>query len=503
MQCSNCDSNNIKNAGVLIRGKSLTRYRQYLCNDCGHRGEYAEGITYERSDKISEKKAFVVTSALNNKSIDKDFLKVLKFYSQKNSMELVVIPTRYIHAMEGEDVWYPPEIREFLLDDNITIGNSKCKILGGLRISATAENPLSGIDPMSKGYSLIIGHPQVQMKTLPVIEGDAPIIWTTGTITENVYSDTKLGYKAAFNHSASAIVVYVDSENEVHMRNLNYDGTGFNDLEYRYEIKGNAVTRKTQSVEALITGDEHALLRDKWVEELTYQLDDSIVKVLKPRVIVRHDLLDCHSVSHHDANNFFSRFKKYLNATHNLEQELIETKAYLERTTPKGITNIIVSSNHNDHLRRWLMEADPRKDLENAPIYHELMSKVIREMIKNPEADIDPFELWLRGSGLSVAVEFTSRSSRKILGIEIGLHGDKGPNGSRGTRAALAKLPEKCIIGHSHSPGWEKGCVQVGTSSRLDMPYVVGSPSSWRHCHCVIHRNGKRQLIFIQKYSWR
>lgn len=503
MQCSNCGSKDIKNAGVLIRGKSLTRYKQYLCAECGHRGEYVDGITNTNQEKISEKKAFVVTSALNNKSIDKRFLRLLKYYSQKNSMDLVVIPTRYIHAMEGEEVWYPEEIEEFILEDNITIKDSKCKILGGLRISATAENPLSGIDPMSKGYSLIIGHPQVQMKTLPVIEGKAPIIWSTGSITENVYSDTKLGYKAAFNHSASAIVVYLDSDNDLHIRNLNYDGSGFNDLEFRYEIKDGSCVKKKQYIEALITGDEHALLRDRDIEDLTYTESDSIVNVLKPKYIVRHDLLDCHSVSHHDANNFFARFKKYLKSDHNLEKELLETKDYLERTTPKGTRNIIVSSNHNDHLKRWLMESDPKKDLENAPIYHELMSKVIRNMIKNPHEDVDPFELWLRDSGLSVDVEFTSRGSRKILGIEVGLHGDKGPNGSRGSRASLAKLPEKCVIGHSHSPGWEKGCVQVGTSSRLDMPYVAGSPSSWRHCHCIIHKNGKRQLIFLNFGSWR
>ena len=102
MQCSNCGSKDIKNAGVLIRGKSLTRYKQYLCAECGHRGEYVDGITNTNQEKISEKKAFVVTSALNNKSIDKRFLRLLKYYSQKNSMDLVVIPTRYIHAMEGE-----------------------------------------------------------------------------------------------------------------------------------------------------------------------------------------------------------------------------------------------------------------------------------------------------------------------------------------------------------------------------------------------------------------
>lgn len=498
MKCSNCGSENIRSAGVLVRGKDLIRYRQFMCSECGHRDELADGIEKTGSAISNESKRYVVTSVLNNKEVDSDFLKVLLSYCKINNARLLVIPVRYISNMEGEQEWYPEEVKPYLATNNITIQGARCKILGGLRISATAENPLSGIDPMSKGDSLIIGHPQVQMRTLPVLEDfHSPILWTTGTLSENVYSDTKLGYKATFNHSKSALLVDFDSD-VLHIRNLNYDGSGFNDLEFRYEKS----SRKYERVHALVTGDEHALFADPGVVVATYQSPDSMVNVMKPKFIIRHDVLDSHSISHHDKSNFLNRYVKHKTQYNNLYEELVATANHIKDTTPKGSTNIIVSSNHIDHLTKWLNDSDVRYDPENAKLFHYLMYLVL-DSIDSGNLDVDPFALWMKTEFPEISLRHTSRKSLKMFDIEVGLHGDKGANGARGSRASFAKLPEKCIIGHSHSPGWEKGCVQVGTSSILRMGYNNGSPSSWRHAHCIIHKNGKRQVVFVTEGKWR
>ena len=497
MQCSNCGNDKLMPAGVLIRGKDLVRYKQFSCTTCGHREEFVDGVSNVGSMLQAHEQKFVVTSALNNKNIDGKFLSVLERYCKLNKAKLVVIPVRYINDMQGDDVWYPEEIQQYLLEDNLSIHGAACKILGGLRISATAENPLSGIDPMSKGDSLIIGHPQVQMKTLPVVQGrQAPILWTTGTVSENAYSDTKLGYKATFNHSQSALLVDFNG-NTLHVRNLNYDGTGFNDLEYRYDAK----RREKERVHSLITGDEHALFAEESVKSATYLAKDSMVAILRPLYIVRHDLLDCNTISHHDKSNFLGRFRKFVKGSNSLTKELEITKKHMEETSPKGCINVVVSSNHIDHMTRWLNECDPKNDPENAILYHGLMYELLSRM-KNGETSIDPFELWM-SKNCSLDILYTNRESLKFFDIEIGLHGDKGSNGSKGSRASFAKLPEKCVIGHSHSPGWEKGCVQVGTSSRLDLDYARSSPSSWRHAHCIIHNNGKRQIVFITNGEWK
>jgi len=82
------------------------------------------------------------------------------------------------------------------------------------------------------------------------------------------------------------------------------------------------------------------------------------------------------------------------------------------------------------------------------------------------------------------------------------MHGDKGPNGSRGAIRGFGRIGVRSIIGHSHTPGVMDGVYQVGTSSRLRLEYSSG-PSSWMHCHCVIYPNGKRSLIWIIDGEWR
>lgn len=113
----------------------------------------------------------------------------------------------------------------------------------------------------------------------------------------------------------------------------------------------------------------------------------------------------------------------------------------------------------------------------------------------------DPFEL-IASPWLKENVQFCQRSGMKVLGIEVGQHGDRGINGARGSAVSFAKVPTKMIVGHSHSPQINKGCYVVGTSSMLALEYNKGA-STWHHAHCIIHRNGKRQMIFITNDGWK
>jgi hypothetical protein len=92
--------------------------------------------------------------------------------------------------------------------------------------------------------------------------------------------------------------------------------------------------------------------------------------------------------------------------------------------------------------------------------------------------------------------------SFRLGGVELGMHGDRGPNGSRGSIRNLRRIGVKSIIGHSHSPGIDEGCYQVGTSTRLRLEYNHGA-SSWLNCHCILHADGKRQLVVIVDGYWR
>jgi len=372
------------------------------------------------------------------------------------------------------------------------------KILGSLKISSTIENPLAGLDPISKGSSLIVGHPQIQLRTLPRIRETYPaIVTTTGSVSTKDYTPSKAGTKADFNHSLSAVVIEFD-DGFVHIRHLNYDVTTGTvcDLDKVYTARGSTKI----AIEALVTGDEHVLHRDEEVMNATYRNPNSLVHLLKPKNIVRHDVFDSYSISHHHEKNVFLKFKKFTEGTCRVEDELEDTIQFINETTPSYATTWIVQSNHNEHLTRWLTECDPKFEPWNAKVYHKLMYEMLVAVEEGQMKDA--FQLYSREK-LNSNIKFADRDSDLyIKEILLSSHGDAGTNGSRGSRKQFSMVPTKSIIGHSHSPGIEKGCYQVGTSSKLKMEYNIGA-SSWHHTHCIIHSNGKRQLIFITHGKFR
>lgn len=526
--CPTCNSENIIKKGIDKRKFGLIQ--RFKCNSCQaafsipiadvstYISEPKQELTirdisesnissYKRSadwlknfEKVTR---YVITSAQSNTEVDSVFLKSLMLYCEHHNAMLFIIPIRYKNpTSQQEDSCvhsYDKSLSPFLIENNLNL-HPKLKMLGSLKIAATTEYPLTGLAPVTKGSSIIVGHNQLQTTTLPVQSGDLPVIMTTtGTVSKKNYSETKQGYKAEFNHSNSAVVVELDDD-IFHMRHLNFDGKGFYDFTEYYTH--NDIT-EGHSVHAIITGDEHALFACEKVRNATYE-KDGLVDLLKPKFIVRHDVLDCYTINHHDRNNFLKKYKKFIVGKNNMMDELQVTMDYIVDTTPKDATNIIVSSNHNDHLARWLNECDPRVDNVNAKLYHFLMFRVLEEIEKERNIP-NPFKLIAMPffETRQCQTYFTERNETlKMFDIEIAMHGDKGANGSRGSRDQFANLPSKAIIGHSHSPGIEKGCYQVGTSSILKMDYNDG-PSSWLNTHCLIYPNGKRQLINIVEGKWR
>lgn len=535
MQCLNCGSTYTIKKGLvnLSNGRVKQRYKCKTClssfsamtEDESIEDMFAEEDEIEYSDlpdqemvsfqytrsadwlqaNVYSKKRVIVAAAQNNTPVNQGFLAALQTYMQANGAGLVVIPIKYKTINSEDDVLadtYDKQIEHHLCENTIEFPDYNLKIYAGLKIQATAENPLSGLDPLSKGRSIIVGHAQVQLKTLPNLDKRiSDIITTTGAITNKNYSRTKLGEKARFNHSLSAIVLEFD-ENHYHLRHLNYDEetSSFWDIDKQYTA--NCIHDGNQCA-ALVTGDEHAIFRDPNVEKWTYSDEKSIVNVTRPWSIIRHDSFDAYSISHHHRRNQFTLYAKWKSGINSVEEELVRTIDYINKTTPDFSTSYIVQSNHNEHLLRWLNEVDIKTEPWNAKFYHHLMYLMLSntEMTENGTSHPDPFMLVTEGH-LKDNVRFVDRTGMKIMGIEVGAHGDFGVNGARGGPKSFARVPEKMIVGHSHSPSIEKGCYTVGTSSKLALEYNRGA-STWHHAHVIIHPNGKRQMIFITPDGWR
>jgi hypothetical protein len=508
MQCKNCDSNDTSTKSIR-KNASGTSTQRYQCNSCSK--WFSELLIEQQISSVkkinsSKVKRWVITSIQNNASINKNFCQSLQQYCLQQEADLLIIPIIY-RPDDHELVSF--NIPEYL---NHTLVRHKMKIhdevfvMGSFNFIPTTVNPLQGLESLSKGDTLIVPSPQLRMKSLAVSATRHPaILHTTGAISNPEYTNTKVGEKALFNHSYSAVVVEIDSDNDFHVRTLNSDESGeFYDLGYKYSTSG-VVT--FESPEALVTGDEHGVMADPIVEQVTYTNHDSIVRMLKPKYVVRHDVLDCSSINHHTRKDNIKNIGRSIFGTNKIEDELAGTVDYLLRTSQLPDTkfeSIIVESNHNSHLTKWFSEIDIKTEPQNAKFYHKYMWKILDSMVQTTAGfnHINPFEQFCKDVGVP-NLRFLGRDeSFTIADIELGTHSDKGTNGSRGSIAQFANLPYKYVIGHSHTPGIIFGAYQVGTSSYKKLDYTSGL-SSWMHCHCLVYKNGKRQLINIINGKWK
>lgn len=479
------------------------------------------------SDKVDVTgyKRYIIVSAQNATPIHQKFFNTLINYCTVNSARLIVIPYRYknptsIWSQNNKgDEWWAPQLKDYIVESDIRLCDSLI-VVGSVKMQPTAVEPLMGMDSYTHLCSAIFGHPKVQLKTVATPNKKLPkILTTTGSITEKNYTDSKAGWKGDFHHSYAATVVELEDDGTFHLRHVhgdNVDGS-FYDLDKCYS--GDAVGYS--NIAALITGDEHAIFADERVKHATYLSNESIVKTLKPEYVIRHDSTDFYSRNHHHRDSDLLQFAKHKFARdyrdqnsiarNNVEVELQVTANYIDETTFDFTKNIIVKSNHDEAFDRWLRECNPKDDPENAIFYYYMKYNQFKnvEQTDTGYVSIDPFEFWCSnpesqfGLKCIASTKFLKRDEDfTIKGIEVGFHGDIGPNGSRGTPKSFSKIGPKTVVGHSHSPSIYEGCYTVGVSAKLNLEYRKG-PSSWLHTHCIIYPNGSRTLINIINGKWR
>lgn len=453
---------------------------------------------------------YIVTCAQNATPVFQPFWDALLRYSKAINAELIVIPIRYHNPTstwsdrDRQDDWWDEQVVPYLLPRRKRL-NRNLVVLGDISTQPTASRPLSGFETLTGGRSAIIGHTKIELATVPTPQSRVPkILTSTGACTIPNYTRSKAGKKGEFHHTYGAVIVEVDPP-LFHLRHLVgcQDGS-FIDLDR--EITSTAI-RKAPRPEALITGDTHAVQADEGVIHATYEADDSICAVLHPKRIVFHDVLDMRNRNHHERDNPFSRFRSWRRGAEHesVEAELRATFALVDRVLPEDAAGIIVRSNHDEALERWLKDASVEFDFVNARFYHESMAALYTVLETDPDAGVNMLEHWAKEWMSSYRrVRFLDRGESFVVkDVELGYHGDLGPNGMRGTSGQFTRIGIKSVIGHSHSPCVKDGVYQVGTSSRLQMGYNRGEPSSWLHSHCLLYANGKRTLVNIIRGKWR
>lgn len=445
---------------------------------------------------------FVITSAQNATPVNEEFLKSLEVYCEHNNAELIVIPIRYKNPTsrwtesQQNAEWWDERVHHYLYNYRKKLC-ANLVLLGDIKTIPTAESPLTGFDGITHGESGILGHSKLQLKAIPTPSHSmSKIMTTTGSVTLPNYTDSKAGKKGEFHHVFGATVVEAVGK-KFHMRQINANKDGsFTDWTEHYAPHGVVPAGPALG---LVMGDTHYRFIDPKVKEATFG-PGGIADELNPRHLIWHDLLDGYSRNpHHNGNPFIELAKRYQGRNmHDVAAEVEETILFLQSMTA-GRTSVVVPSNHDDFLRRWIIDTDWRQDPENARFYLETALAMVNsvKMGSGGSEYINPFTYWINQlAGKDDIICLDMDESFTLADIECGFHGHRGPNGARGTINNLSKLGVKVISGHGHSPGIENGHYRTGTSTHLRLEYTEG-PSSWLNTHCIVYATGKRSLINI------
>ncbi|MBI5153373.1 MAG: IS1 family transposase [Parcubacteria group bacterium] len=501
--CPRCGSDDLFHGGQTT---NYTKKARYKCKGCGY--QTTSPLAEKPKSKVKmrtslpRKEVYIFTAAQNATPIHKPFWANLLQLKKYRKADLEVLPGRYKNPTsqwtQGNDdhEWWADEVKDYLFSARRKI-TERLVVLGDLKIEWASNNPLLGMDAFTKNMCGVVGHGKRELNSIATPQHKhSKIMVTTGACTIPNYTDTKRGKLGEFNHCLGAIIIEVD-EGAFYIREINADAHGnFIDLDMEFTPEGVLPAKRALS---LTMGDTHHRFMSPHVTEATFTGKANMLEVLKPRYLFWHDLLDFHSRNHHHHDDWFTKFAKWKEGRENVRAEVEEALDFVAKMTSCSTKSIIVSSNHDRAMLRWLKEGNFKDDLVNAEFYLDLTKMVMRTARmteKGAEYD-DPFILYGKKYLSKKNVRFLRQNESFVLaGVEHGFHGDLGPNNARGTTRNLSKIGAKVTKGHSHTAQIVGGCYSTGSSTG-PLEYEKGGPSSHSNAHVVEYANGKRSLLFI------
>lgn len=430
------------------------------------------------------KARYVVSSIVEGAPYSQQFIDSIMTYCNKNNAKLILLWSKGLSKKDGFDEEIYKDLEPYLTTQFKF--NTKLSAIDFM-LAPTQLLPLSGLSRFGAGdSSLIVASTKQHMESIPRPAGKIPhLLWSTGTVSLPRYNNTRTGALARQDNTLGALIVEIEDEKRFYIRPVQFVKDGFVDLGIKYFPNGT----KTISCEAAILGDLHIPEQDPIFTNAA--IDQ--VNFLKSKSVFIHDLLSINSVNHHNLHEYLARAKMPFTS---LEDELKIckklVKQYVDRINGKTKIYVVASNHDNAFIVKWLNNGDFIKDTENAKIGAEFFLKLLD--------DRNPIQEYL---GIRRLHFLDSRKSKVVSGWECGFHGHAGSNGAKGSINNFAKTFEHVVVAHSHSPGIRRGAVQVGTQSKLDLPYLKGGTTSWLPANCFIYEDGSMQLVTYIDNKWR
>jgi hypothetical protein len=405
----------------------------------------------------------------------------------------------------GVEITFPKETVIYQSDERVQIapGLVWC---GETNTLPTAARPLTGFESYTGRKSGIFPHMKVAMQSIPSMADEGTKFnYTTGCLSQRNYIQRAAGLKADFHHCYGALLAEVDEAGNWWCRQIVGDTNGtIYDLDLR--VKDGKVL-KGNWIDSIVWGDIHVQCLEPGITGMVWGRN-GVLEELKPRRQFIHDLLDFRSRSHHEMKDPLKLYTKHITGIESVAAEVRAAACWLKGAERSWCETIVVNSNHDRHIGRWLKDQDARFDPANFLFWNALWGAVLHDVTHHPNEPVNYLKLACGLEYYTGGARFLAQDESYIVchddggGVECGLHGDDGPNGARGTPLAFARMGRKMVTAHSHQAGITDGVYVVGTFSRLRPEYVVG-PGSWSHTFCPIYENGKRCLVTIWNGKYR
>jgi len=473
----------------------------------------------ERRAKSALVSRFLLTAAQDNTPVFDPFWRNLHAYAADIGAEVMVGGFTYQKGLfedhAARSAVFAKAVQPFLRHERVTLG-ADMLFCAEMNTLPTAVRPLSSLDTYTQGRWGVFPHAKIQLVSVAThFTKHPPMLMTTGACTVPNYVAKKAGLKAEFHHCFGATLVEIDGEGRVFCRQISAaDDGSFQDLDAR--VKAGAVTRGHR-VEAITPGDIHIEKIDPVVARTIWGLDtdtmtkagDGLVDHLRPRYQFFHDLIDFQARNHHRKGDHLFRFQMMVAGEAAIEKALRKGARFLRSSARDFCQSVVIPSNHNDAFPRWLREADPRLDEINARLWFQA-NDALYAAVESGDTTFDVVR-WALSRHDEQALEdiaFPPRHASFLIcqdhgGIENIYHGDKGPNGSRGSPQALTKIATRLNTGHTHSASILDGVYTAGLCGLMDQGYNTDAPGSWSHSLIITYPSAKRTIITIRDGQYR
>lgn len=453
-----------------------------------------------RADVASTKR-FVITTAVSGCDIDDKFYKSLQHYcSVNNAKLLVIIADDPAHTRKSEWGTISSKLKNEIIVLEDTRLNSNV-FISTIKLSAKQIDPTTGLGRIGqRNGTFIYASPKQRLKAIPVANQSLPhFMMTTGAITKpnynsEMYMSQRTAYIAKNDHIIGAIIVEIEDDETYHFRQIQADAKGcFYDLGMKYSQNSSTSVKP----EAFILGDWHAGLTDPDAKKAWFEL----AELTKPKRIFLHDAFDGMSINHHEKNYKLLKAQRAENNQLSLSKELEILSKDIRDIASLTDEVVMVKSNHDEFLSRYLQEGRYVDDPQNHRISLILALKMLDGLDPLKYA-INTINLMDDASIVDKITWLSSDDDYSVEGIQCAAHGHLGANGAKGSLIAMESAYGNSVSGHSHTPEILRGAYQVGTSSFLKLVYNKGT-SSWVHSSCIIYPGGSRQLINCINGGWR